>query len=211
MSRLMDLFWKVILKQAPSLKATGFEPMVVSFHSPTTRNIHDVAVMFRTLRAPHQAALLVLHREESPELMAEGILASLHASPLGMFRGQLQILSESMLLAQVAREAQDWEMRIARLGRVQLLSRFDVVRETTIDQDEYLDSEQSREHVQTGQALAAFALAHQALEPSQQKRAVSRKQAQSPAIKKSATRGSSGKGEETPGYHSISLGFGILS
>ena len=116
-----------------------------------------------------------------------------------------------MLLAQVAREAQDWEMRIARLGRVQLLSRFDVVRETTIDQDEYLDSEQSREHVQTGQALAAFALAHQALEPSQQKRAVSRKQAQSPAIKKSATRGSSGKGEETPGYHSISLGFGILS
>ena len=43
-----------------------------------------------------------------------------------------------MLLAQVAREAQDWEMRIARLGRVQLLSRFDVVGETTIDQDEYL-------------------------------------------------------------------------
>ena len=52
MSRLLDLFWKVILKQAPSLKATGSEPMVVSFHSPSTRNIHDVAVMFHTFRAP---------------------------------------------------------------------------------------------------------------------------------------------------------------
>ncbi|CAE7518745.1 unnamed protein product [Symbiodinium sp. CCMP2592] len=178
MSRLLDLFWKVILKQAPSLKATGSEPLVVSFHSPSTRRIHDVAVMFHTLRAPHQAALLVLHREESPELMADGILASLHASPLGRFRGQLDILSESMLLAKMATEAQDWEMRIARLGRVQLLSRFDVIGESAIDEDEYLDSRRSREQMEANAALAAFALAHPAEQP---KRTSAKKPGQGPA------------------------------
>ncbi|CAE7693670.1 unnamed protein product [Symbiodinium sp. CCMP2592] len=178
MSRLLDLFWKVILKQAPSLKATGSEPLVVSFHSPSTRRIHDVAVMFHTLRAPHQAALLVLHREESPELMADGILASLHASPLGRFRGQLDILSESMLLAKMATEAQDWEMRIARLGRGQLLSRFDVIGESAIDEDEYLDSRRSREQMEANAALAAFALAHPAEQP---KRTSAKKPGQGPA------------------------------
>ena len=75
MSRLLDLFLKVILKQAPSLKATGSEPMVVSFHSPSTRNIHDVAVMFHTFRAPKR----LFWFSTAPELMAEGILASLRA------------------------------------------------------------------------------------------------------------------------------------
>ena len=125
MQRLRALFWRAVLQKAPAAKSTGKEPLLLSFTSATLDATLSLVVAFHTLRAPHQAAVLLLHPIEMADLAGEGVVVSLHCfSQSG--RRELQLESESVALARIARQASDWKLNVLDVGPVRHINRFDI-------------------------------------------------------------------------------------
>ena len=129
MERLYNSFWKLVLHRAPraTVSAQAQEPLLVSFASQQTGESLALAVAFHTLRAPLQAAVLLLHPERPSELVEHGIEMSFHCCSPSNPQAGLQLESESVALARLARAASDWEMKLLDVGPVRLLGRFDIV------------------------------------------------------------------------------------
>ena len=165
MQRLQTLFWELVLTEAPGFKAAAQEPFLLSFSAPARGLVHDVAVAFHSRRAPLQAALVRLRRQHLPELASEGVLFSLHCSPSGGSGSELQMLSESELFAQMAKEAGQWETKVLQTGAVRTLSRFDITSERCVEKTASADDDSAAapHSADFVSVLEAFQIAHPAV------------------------------------------------
>ena len=94
--RLLELFWIVVLKEAPAAKAEAQskEPLLLSLKSASTET-ERVLVAFHTRRAPLQAAVLLLHK--LPEPGAQDAVASFSLSSLAEPIRPASLVSSSLL------------------------------------------------------------------------------------------------------------------
>ena len=160
--RLLELFWIVVLKEAPAAKAEAQskEPLLLSLKSASTQTERILVVAFHTRRAPLQAAVLLLHK--LPEPGAQDAIASFSLSSLAE-PGQMEIFSESLVVANLCHDASDWVMEILQPGPVRQLGLFDIVARRSVDAEPAGRTAVLSPDVAA--ALQAFEIAHPASGP----------------------------------------------
>ena len=115
MQRLRTLFWRAVLQKATASKSTGKEPLLLSFQSARRDATLSLSVAFHTLRAPLQAAVLLLHPVEMPDLAEQGVVVSLDCfSQSG--RRELQLESDSGGFGKACAPSLGLEIERARSG-----------------------------------------------------------------------------------------------
>ena len=138
MQRLRTLLWRAVLQKAPASKSTGKEPLLLSFQSARRDATLSLVVAFHTLRAPLQAAVLLLHPVEMPDLAEQGVVVSLDCfSQSG--RRELQLESDSVALARLARQASDWKLNVLDVGPVRQINRFVITASHPFDDKDGVD------------------------------------------------------------------------